>query len=564
MRKHIKWVALLTVLVMLLSGCNSKGEIPTDNSSTSADTSFAVSEAEMFTDRDKRISYDESTAIFITLNGDSVACSSDKVQIEGSTVTITDEGTYILSGTLNDGMIIVDAQDTDKPQLVFNGVSITSLDSAPLYVKEADKVFITLAENSQNMLSNGGTFTAIDENNIDGAIFSKQDLTFNGNGIMEISSPAGHGIVCKDDLVFTSGMYNITANAHGLDANDSVRIVNSSLSITAGKDGIHAENSDDASLGFVYVSSGTFTVSALDDGISSGAYMQIENGTFSIQAGMQSSTDNTSLKGLKATASMLINGGSFEITASDDTVHSNESIIVNGGAFEISSSDDGFHADETLKISDGTINITKSYEGLEALNIEILGGDIKVIASDDGLNAAGGNDSSGFGGMGGMHGGHGGGMRPGEQFGGGPASSSGLITISGGTLYIQASGDGIDANGDLSITGGNISVCGPTSGDTAVLDYDGTGTISGGTFCGSGAYMMAQSLTGSGQGVLGVSVGNQSAGTTVVVKDSNGNTVISYTPALSFQIVIISSPDIIKGEAYTLVIGSTSGTVTAQ
>ena len=564
MPKYIKLITLLTVLAMLLSGCNNKGEIPTDNSSTIADTSFAVSEAEMFTDRDKRISYDESTAIPITLNGDSAFCLSNKVQVQGSTVTITDEGTYILSGTLNDGMIIVDAQDTDKPQLVFNGVSITSLDSASLYIKEADKVFITLAENSQNMLSNSGTFTAIDENNIDGAVFSKQDLTFNGNGTMEISSPAGHGIVCKDDLVFTSGTYHITATAHGLDANDSVRIVNSSLSITAGKDGIHAENSDDASLGFVYVSSGTFTVSAEDDGISSGAFIQIENGTFSIQAGMQSSTDNTSLKGLKATTSMLINGGSFEITANDDTVHSNESIVVNGGAFEISSGDDGFHADETLKISNGTINITKSYEGLEALNIEILGGDIKVIASDDGLNAAGGNDSSGFGGMGGMHGGPGGGMRPGEQFGGGSASSSGLITISGGIIYIQASGDGIDANGNLSITGGNITVCGPTSGDTAVLDYDRSGTISGGTFCGSGAYMMAQSLTGSGQGVLGVSVGNQSAGTTVVIKDSKGNTLISYTPALSFQIVIISSPDIIKGESYTIVIGSTSGTVTAQ
>ncbi len=563
MRKYTKFIALLTVLVILLSGCNEKDDNLTDNSSTSADTRFAVSEAEMFTDRDKRISYNESTATPITLNGDSAFCLSNKVQIDGTTVTITDEGTYILSGTLNDGMIIVDAQDTDKPQLVFNGVSITNLDSAPLYIKEADKVFVTLAENSINALVNGGTFTAFYENNIDGAVFSKQDLTFNGNGTLEVSSPAGHGIVCKDDLVFTSGTYTITANAHGLDANDSVRIVDSSLSVTAGKDGIHAENSDDASLGFVYVSSGTFTVSAADDGISSGAFIQIENGTFSIQAGMQSSTDNTSLKGLKATASMLINGGAFEITASDDTVHSNASIVVNSGTFEISSGDDGFHADKTLKISNGTINITKSYEGLEALNIEILGGDIKVIASDDGLNAAGGNDSSGFGSMGGMHGGLGGGMRPGEQFGG-SSSSSGSIIISGGTLYVQASGDGIDSNGNLSITGGSITVCGPTSGDTAVLDYDRSGTISGGTFCGSGAYMMAQSLTGSGQGVLGVSVGNQSAGTTVVVKDSSGNTVMTYTPALSFQIVIISSPDIVKGESYTLVIGSTSGTVTAQ
>ena len=191
------------------------------------------------------------------------------------------------------------------------------------------------------------------------------------------------------------------------------------------------------------------------------------------------------------------------------------------------------------------------------MHIDVQGGDIKLTASDDGLNAAGGTDQSGTtGGRDGMFGGGKGGMGGGF---GGMSSGNGSIVISGGTLYINSSGDGLDANGTLEITGGHTTVVGPTRGDTATLDYDTSGIITGGTFIGTGASGMAQTFSDSEQGVVAVSVGNQLAGTEIILKDASGNTLISCTPELDFAVVILSSPDIMKGQTYTITVGSQSG-----
>lgn len=173
----------------------------------------------------------------ISLNGDSASCSSQAVDISGSTVTISQEGSYILSGSLNDGTIVVDAPDTAKLQLVLDGVDISSSSSAAIYILEADKVFITTAAGSENSLNNGGEYVAVDDNNIDAVIFSKADLTLNGSGTLSINAEAGHGIVSKDDLVLTSGSYEIEAASHGLSGKNSVRIANGSYTIVSGKDG---------------------------------------------------------------------------------------------------------------------------------------------------------------------------------------------------------------------------------------------------------------------------------------------------------------------------------------
>ena len=634
MRKLLSILLVLSLSVCLLSGCKAtEGQGKTDKSgeeiksseviqnsehsnnedventnitSTNdapVDADFSQADEDMFTDRDKRIEYDENDSVLIQLNGTSATASSDSVKIVGTTITITEEATYILSGTLEDGMIIVNTPDTAKLQLILNGVNLNSETSAPLYILEADKVFLTLAEGTENILSNGGTFTAIDENNIDSAIFSKQDLTINGSGSLTVPSPAGHGIVCKDDLVITGGTYIVNSASHGLDANDSVRITGETqLTIDAGKDGIHCENNDDASLGFVYISNGTLNIEAEGDGIAAGAYMQIENGSFDLfvgggsvnganassgnyggfmggghggmrPGGFQSTTDTTdktgtteeagtSMKGVKAANSILINGGSFRIDSADDSIHSDVSVTIHGGSFEIASGDDAVHAEDTLTITSGTLNISKSYEGLEALHIDVQGGDINLMASDDGLNAAGGTDGSGMtGGRDGMFGGGKSGMGGGGRggMGGMSSNSNGSILISGGNLYINSSGDGLDANGTLEISGGYTVVVGPTQGDTATLDYDTSGIITGGTFIGTGAAGMAQTFSDSKQGVFAVSVGNQSAGTRIVLKDSSGNTVIEFTPELNFAVVILSSPDILTGETYTITVGDQSG-----
>lgn len=624
------------------SGNSAGSENNTSENSVTIDTS------KIFSDRDYETEYDEGTSAMIQLDGSTATCNSNAVQISGSRVTITDEGTYILSGTLDDGMIIVNAEKSDKIRIVLNNVTINSKTCAPIYILQSDKVFITMAAGSANTLSNGGTFTAIDENNIDAVIFSKEDVTLNGSGTLVVTSPAGHGIVSKDSLKFTGGSYDINCSSHAVSGKDDVCITNSDFTVTSGKDGIHVENEDDTSLGYVYIQSGIFHISAEGDGISASSCLQIDDGSFEITAGggtvnasahnsdswggfkgggrhgggqrdgdmhrdgssqrdgdMQrdgsgkrdrgdwrnedkqwnggssdmtdsskdnartlstttgyvgtsdtadDSSDSSSMKGIKASAGLLISGGEFIIDSADDSFHSNGSLTVNGGTFKIASGDDAFHADETLSVTAGIINISESYEGLEGMHINISGGDITLTASDDGLNAAGGTDSSGStGGRDGM-------------FGHGRSSSTGgTISISGGTLKITASGDGIDANGSFDITGGNITVSGPTQGDTATLDYDVSGTISGGTFIGTGASGgMAQTFSDSEQGVITVSVGNQSAGTQIQLSDSKGNTLITHTPDLDFALVILSSPDIISGETYTLTIGTSSGEFIAR
>ena len=614
MKKTVSIIVGLVFLLSAFSGCTTNDGSTVQSDSTSenqtvqvTDASFNNSDADMFSDRDFEVGYDESSCVNIVLSGDSVTATSDSVKISGSTVTLTEEAEYVLSGELNDGSVIVNAQDNSKLHLVFNGVNINSSDSAPLNIINADKVFVTLVEGTQNTLSNGGTFKTTDESNIDGVVFSKSDITFNGSGSLEVTSPAGNGIVGKDDLVITSGNYTVNCASHGLDANNSVRIANASITVDSGKDGIHCENSEDGELGYVYFSSGAFKTESEGDGISASNYVHIKDGSFDIltgggsENGSKQSSDNyggfmggghggidvggsngmggmnrpmsftdatsdtdtytdesTSMKGIKSSGSMLIENGEFNIDSADDAVHSNLSVTVNGGTFQVASGDDGFHADENLTIYSGVINITECYEGLEALNVNVAGGDIKLKATDDGLNAAGGTDSSGTGGRGGdMFGGHGGMM-------GGNGSSNGSVVISGGTLYINSSGDGIDANGTLEISGGYTTVVGPTQGDTATLDYDKSATISGGTFIGTGASGMAQTFSQSSQGLISLSVGNQSAGTTVNLKDSDGNTIITFSPELSFAVLIISSPDIVSGQTYAVEVGSYSGEFQAQ
>ena len=579
------------------SGTN-QGNTGDSSNGTPVDTDFSQTAEDMFSNRDTETSYD-SGSIEIKLNGSSATCSSNKVQIDGGKIIITDEGTYIVTGTLNDGMIIVNAEGTDKPQIVLNNANITSATCAPLYILQADKVFVTLAEGSANTLTNGGTFTAIDENNIDGVVYSKQDLTFNGSGSLTVTAPVEHGIVCKDDLVFTGGTYTITSASHGLDVNDSVRVSAGTFTIDAGKDGIHVENSDNAEKGFVYINGGTFNIEAEGDGIDAGYYVQIENGNFTLlcgggyKNGSQSSSDNwgnmgggtrpgrpggrssgsssdstgtagtttddgsTSMKGIKANSSILINGGTFNIDSADDSVHSNISVYINNGTFEIASGDDGIHGEEDLTITGGSINITQSYEGLEALNVKVAGGSVKLQANDDGINAAGGTDASGTGGRDQMFGGGG--------FGGhgGMSAGNGSIVISGCNIWMYAKGDGIDANGYLEITGGTTIVTGPTQGDTAILDYDSSATITGGTFIGVGAINMAQSFSKNEQGVLALQASGN-GGSQIKLTDTSGNTIINYTPETNFTCIILSSPDMKKGDTYTISVGSQSGEFEAQ
>ena len=561
---------------LMLSGCNAKTEKNTQQNTESSNTvSTSVTEidtSEMFSERDKEVGYEESESTVILLADNGSSCESDAVSITENTVTIKDEGTYILSGSLSNGMVIVEAEDTDKIQLVLNGVSISNAQSAALYIRSADKVFVMTASGTENILENNGTYTVIDENNIDAAVFSKSDLTFNGEGTLTITAQEGHGIVSKDDLVLTSGTYVITSASHGISGKDSVRIANGSYNIVSGKDGIHAENTEDSSLGFVYLAGGTFDITSQQDGISASAWLQAEEGTYTILTGAGSANvqsqnsgdrkpmeqtfqeeteeNTTSMKGMKAATQMLIKGGTYVIDTEDDTLHSNGNIAVSGGTYTLSSGDDGVHADSNVTISGGNIDIAKSYEGIEGLSIDITNGEISVVASDDGMNAAGGNDSSGLEGPG----------PGGDQF----ASTEGAyIHIAGGVLHVNASGDGMDSNGDIAVSGGETYLTGPTNSGNGTLDYSGSAVVTGGVFAASGSSGMAQNFDSSStQGVMMVNVEEQEANTDIVLLNSNGDEILSWTAEKEYSSVIISSPDIKNGETYTIKAGTAEQSIT--
>lgn len=270
-----------------VAGCtgtkSSTGNVVSSETETNAEETSAQSEAgtfssaDMFTERDLAGTYEESGAVYVTLSDDGITGETDGVAINGQMVTITAEGTYIFSGTLSEGQIVVDA-DNAKVQIVFDNVYITCASSAAVYVKSAEKVFVTLAEGSQNTLRNTDEYVAIDDNNIDAVIFAKSDLTLNGTGSLTIISAEGHGIVSKDDLKITGGTYDITAAGHALSGKDSVRIADGTFILTAEKDGIHAENADDEEKGYIYIADGDFTITSDGDGMDASNIVQIEDG----------------------------------------------------------------------------------------------------------------------------------------------------------------------------------------------------------------------------------------------------------------------------------------------
>lgn len=594
---------------LLLTGCQGTGG--NGSTETSAQESAAV-EISLFSDRDMEVGYDEQTAAAITLSGSSAVCDSDAVVIDGSTVTITDEGTYILSGSMEDGMVIVDAEDTDKVQLVLDGVEIHCSDCAALYVRQADKVFVTMAQDSVNTLTGGDSFVAIDDNNIDGVIFSKSDLTFNGNGTLTIESPAGHGVVSKDDLVVTSGTYIVTAASHGLSGKDSVCIADGTFILTTGKDGVQSDNTEDSEKGYVYLGGGSYTVTAEGDGFSASGWMQVDGGTYTVTTGggsvngethtdamgggmgghqrpgmtgeegqtfaspedlelpqgeapagtpaaateapveeaaqAETTEETASTKGFKAGTALTVCSGSFTLDCADDAFHANGDLLYQGGEASIQTGDDAFHADEALTVEDGRIQISASYEGLEGLTVTVNGGEIDITASDDGLNAAGGNDQSGFGGRG--------------QDGFGTQSDAAIL-IAGGTLTVQAEGDGLDSNGSLTITGGTVLVSTlQNSGDSA-LDCDGGAVVTGGTVIAAGGSAMAQNFgADSTQGSILLTVDAQTAGSTVTLTDSAGTVLLTWQVPQDFNSVVLSCPDLTVGETYTVTAGDNAREVT--
>ena len=540
--------------------------------------SEAHSDQQYFTAGDLSPEYDISDANVITLSGDSAQVTGNGAYAYDGGVVISSTGVYVISGTLDDGSITVDADDAAKIWLYFNDVNITCQDNAALIIENADKVFLTLAEGQDSVLMSGSEYeTSAAEAGIDGVIYARDDLTINGAGSLTISGGPAHGITANDDLVITGGNLTVTSAKDAIHVNDSLRMTKAVMTLNAGDDAIQVDNEG----GYIYIESGEFDITAVDEGIAAEGQITIDGGDFKIAVGTGQ--------------------GSHGIKSGD-----------------------------TVTVNDGTIDITSCYEGIQASYIDITGGDITINSVDDGINASSGDGGFGMGfGMGGpgMGGTGGQGMRQrgsynasdtettetgeasegekpelgemqegempegekpefgetpeGEQPQSGDTSDEDMSTvetprihISGGTLTIlNDSGrdaDGIDSNGDIIITGGTIRVSLTGDGGNNAIDCatenGGVCEISGGNIIACGSSQMAEGF-GSSSTQCSVLYNLQTgaeAGTTLTLRDSNGNVLMSYEVPNAFTSVNISCPEMELGETYTISVGETEETVTLE
>ena len=366
-------IIIMIILLIGITGCSLKKG---GNNTSSSTTNNLLSYNELFSDRDLENSPDLSDATTYTIK-------------DNDTITINQEGVYIIEGDASNSEIIVDVDDDSKVQLVLNGVTIENENKPAIYVKNADKVFVTLQGN--NSLSVTGSFTSDGETSLDAVIFSKDDLIINGEGNLTVESSA-NGITSKDDLKITGGIINVTSQEDALEANNGIAIAGGEITINSEKDGLHAEDSEDDSVGYIYITNATLDITASDDALHAitvveidggsittnsregieGTYIQINAGTITIKA-----TDdgiNAAEQSTKYEATVEINAGEISINMGQgdtDAIDSNGNLYLNGGEITITAQSP-FDYDGEGKLNGATVIVNG--EKISELTNQAVGG----------------------------------------------------------------------------------------------------------------------------------------------------------------------------------------------
>lgn len=581
MRRKLIGLLMTAVVVCSLTACgksdseeSTSGVAAVVESNSSATSDSDDTNTLSYTKFDATVEFDdedmdtsESGGEQITLNDNTAETESSNVKISGNTVTITAGGTYIISGTFSDGQIVVNSEDDNVVHIVLKSATITCTNSSPIYIAKAKKTVLTIAEGTNNTLTDSENYELAEgEDEPSAVIFSKDDLSINGTGTLTVNANYNNGIASKDDLKIIDTTIKVTAKNNGIKGKDSLGIKDANITVTSQGDGIKSDNTTDTDKGYIFLDNIKLTVTATQDGIQAESCMMINGGTLDITTGGGSvnastksegnwgnwgnnssnttTTETSSAKAIKAGCDITIEGGTFTIDSSDDSIHSNDSADINPDKMDIVSGDDGIHADTVLNINGGTINITKSYEGIESTTINMNGGNINITSSDDGINAAGGVDSSSVSG------------RPGQN--GMESTTSGTLYINGGTIFVNASGDGVDANGSIYMKGGDVVVYGPTDNGNGATDYDNEFVVTGGSFLAIGSSGMAQATSQSStiNGVLINTTSSNSAGTSFAIKDADGNEILSVEPTKQYNSVLYVNSNLKTGETYTIYAGT--------
>ena len=487
------------------------------------------------------------------------------LQLRDGVNTITRPGTYLVRGSCT-GQLVVDVKDADV-YLLLDGVRITSPDGPAIHIKAAEKAVITLADGTESILIDSPHYTLpAGEDEPNGALFSKEDLSINGAGTLRVIAQYDDGIVSKDSLMIAGSTIVVESRGDAIRGKDSVLLHRAAVSVTAGNDGIKSTNAESTGRGWIYVLDGSLTVNAQHDGIQAETDLYLNGGTYSITSGggclpefrqeiaapvrkadqaaqpeieEEIEEDTESGKGLKA-ANIHVGAGMYIINSRDDAVHANGSITVYGGFFELASNDDGIHADDSFTLADGSILITESYEGIEGAHLLFSGGKTDVTAIDDGWNAASKAVSA-------------------AESGKRKKSHNFDITVSGGEHHILSSGDAIDSNGNILISGGLIYASSSNEMKEVAIDYPEVCEcrITGGTVIASGGYGRNTQTFSQAENQAAVTLKwkeQQVAGTTVTLV-IDGQQVLTFTPQAAFKSIIVSTPVLQVGQKLTVQTG---------
>lgn len=578
-KKIFAWAMSMAVAAMITcTGC-------TQNSSTSSGTDSETAQTTTLEETDGSVSSQNLSAVqsgtagVTTDAGDlcdtydsfdaEIALADDDTKVTGNTkavsvknnrVTISAGGTYRISGKLTKGQVVVTG--SEKVKLYLDGAEITSPSGPALVCVNEKRTVLSLAKGTKNVLTDSADNAETTEsgNNVDAcALFAQDKLTINGSGSLAVSGNSRDGIVCKDTLKLVNGTITVDAAEDGVKGKDCVAMFGADLTVTAGNDGVKSTEDSDAAKGFLQLPDGeTFgggnppsgnapsgdvpgqngqNANAENADVIQAAAVQTDTTAASVTDAADSQTttttttaDDATSKGIKCGGNLVMSGGSCTIHSTDHAVHAAGTAELSGTTLDITSDNKGISSHGDLTVSDGSITIHSCTEGIESkAEMNISGGEIRILdATDDGLNT------------------------------GGADSGSHAMTISGGYIYVNASGDGVDSNGTWTMTGGTLLVCGPTSGGDGSLDANGDMTYTGGTLLALSSKGMMEYPE---SGCLVATNCNAAAGDQISIVDQNGTVLVTLQSPKAVSDVIYGIGDGDSSD-YTIVTGGTySGTL---
>ena len=487
---------------------------------------------------EKDYKWDTKAEKLIVLKDNSAEVGSSGAVFSEGNLKISDSGTYRISGKLSDGQIIVQSEGTEIVRLILNGVEVRSDKGSPLFIDKAERVLIYLEEGTVNNFSDNEIYSSTQDGQ-NATIYSQAYTIVDGEGVLNVKANFEDGLSSKDGLFIRNGKIKVDAKDEAIRGKDFLVVRDGEFDLISGGDALKSDNEVNRNSGYIELSDGQYRITAKGDGISAHSKVNINGGVYHIMAGggFEAFLPNgNSAKGIKAENEVNVKAKQMSLNSADDAIHSNSDLRILGGEYDIRTGDDAFHGDNSLTVENSKIMVLYAFEGFEAKTINIGAGKYELSTLNDCISASS--------------------IRDAQQ------NDGSYVYIKNGTLILRStSGDLLDSNGNVEMSGGNMIMHGPISAEVP-LDYNGTFRMISGLIVASGSnsrFLQAPSaISPQNSVIVNFKIGNE-AGKLINISDSKGESLVTFRPQTKYFSFIFSSYKLIKGETFTL---STGGEVT--